>query len=99
VSRHSIQQELTESSSDLHFLTFTVVGEGVFDDCCVILIDNIGLVVTGGKDNVFADCNMRTDKHRREVIRVVDDYGVYVAERCFCCKLMCRIILFGEDRI
>jgi len=87
------------SFSNLHLLTFTVIGEGVFDDGCVILVDDIRLGVTSGKDDIATDSNPCTDKRRCEDIFVVDDCGVDTAECCVCSNLACSIILFSVDRI
>jgi hypothetical protein len=73
VSWHSMQQELAVSFFDLHLLIFTVIGEGIFDDVRVILVDHIRLGVTGGEDDVAADCNLYMDKCWHEDIFVVDD--------------------------
>jgi len=94
-----MQQELAVSFSDLHLLTFTIIGEGVFDDCCVILIDDIGLVVTGGEDDVATHCDPCIDKRRCEDIFVIDNCGVDTTERCIRCDLACVVVLFSRDHI
>ena len=68
-----MQQELAVLFSDLDMLTFTVIGKGIFDDGCVVLVNDVRLRVTGGEDDVPTNCDPHTYKCRREDIFVVDD--------------------------
>ena len=94
-----MQQELAEPSSDLHSLTFAVIGESVFNDRCVIFVDNIGLGITSGKDDIAMDCNPRTDKCRCKHVLVVHYGRVDMAECCIRCNLACGVVLFRVDNI
>jgi len=94
-----MQQELAVSLSDLDLLTFTLIGKGIFDDGCVILVDDICLGVTGGKDKVAMNRDQRTDECRHEDIFVIDNCGVDLTECYICCDLAFSIILFSVNRI
>jgi len=99
VSWHSVQQELAKAFSDLHSLTFSIVGERVLNDRSVVFVYNIVLGVAGREDDVAADRDTCTDKRRCKDVLVINNCGVDMAERGVCGNLACGVVLLSVDDV
>jgi len=52
-----MQEELAEPPADLNFLTNSIVGECFSNDCGIVFVHNVVLVVARSEDNRAPDRN------------------------------------------
>jgi len=76
-----MQEELAETFPYFHLLAFSVVGEGICDDCGVVFIDDVVLGVAGGEDtDGSAHGNSGAEEGGCDYVLVVDQGFVHLVK-------------------
>jgi len=91
--------ELAEALSNLHPLALAIVGESVFNNRTIILIDDIMLSVACGEDNQSTHSNSGLDKRRGGDILGIYQCRINSTECNVCSSLSYGMVVFGWYRI
>ena len=78
--RDSMQQELTESFSDFHFFAISKVREGMLNDCDVVFIDYVVLIIAWGKNDRGTYGNAGANKGWQKDVFIVHKSRVDLTE-------------------
>ena len=95
MGRHTVQEELAVVFSYFHLLALAVVGEGLCDDCGIVLVDDIVLGVSGGEDDGSAHGDLGLEEGGCGYILVVNQGFVDLVANSICDNLAGDVVSFG----
>ena len=92
-----MQEELAETFPYYHLLTFSVIGEGICDDCGIVFVDDVVLRVAGGEDDGSTHGDSGAEEGGCGYVLVVNQGFVDSVKRGIGDGLMGTVASFGMD--